>query len=399
MLEKIVIIIFVICFVVSLIVIGNLVKHLMRNNHEQKLDSMKEIGILTSKIEQMHLDVKNEINDVINNRIYDLLKENSQISENNNMKLERFQTAIQEMINTRFDSLSMQMNQKINNINDTVNSRIELGFKNTTDTMLQVRERLQVIDYAQKNIELLSKDVISLKNILAGNQTRGAYGEYQLSMILNSVFGGATHCYAEQYTLKNNAIDGTSVRADAVIFMPEPNQMICIDSKFPFADYKRMFETRDELAIANDKKRFKDAVKKHIKDIAEKYIILGQTADEAIMFIPSDGIFTFIHTELEDVINFAREKKVILTSPSTLRPILVTINMIKIEVERSKNLKIISEQLMKLGKDFVKFGDEWDKFANSIESLVKKKEQFDKRVNSINNRFVQISSSSLEEDN
>ena len=258
--------------------------------------------------------------------------------------------------------------------------------------MAQVRERLKAIDEAQKNMELLSKDVISLRNIMEGNQSRGAYGEYQLSMVLNNVFGDTVGCYEEQYTLKR-VKDGDDVRADAVVFMPEPNKMICIDSKFPFQDYERLFKAESEEEKELFKKEFANAVKKHITVIKDKYIVDGKTAPEALMFIPNDGIFAFVHHDLQDVVEYAREKKVILTSPSTLPAILVTINMVRIETERAKNVKEISKQLAMLGKQFNQFSKEWATFSDQLERASRSREKLDTRVSRITGKFDAIASS------
>ena len=273
-----------------------------------------------------------------------------------------------------------------------MDEKLAEGFKSTGETMAQVRERLQAIDAAQKNIEKLSSDVVSLKSVLEGNQSRGQYGEYQLSMVLHSVFGDTTGCYQEQFTMKK-VKDGDDVRADAVVFMPEPNKMICIDSKFPFQDYQRIFETDIQEEKDRLTKEFGNAVKKHITVIKDKYIVEGKTAPEALMFIPNDGVFAFIHHNLEDVVEYARSKKVILTSPSTLPAILVTINMVRIEVERSKNAEEINRHLQRLAKDFEMFGREWDKFSNALEQTGKRREELDHRVGRITNKFKAINTS------
>ena len=262
--------------------------------------------------------------------------------------------------------------------------------------MAQVRERLQAINEAQKQMESLGKEVTSLRGILEGNQTRGQYGEFQLRMVLNNVFGETPGCFEEQYTMKK-VKDGDDVRADAVVFMPEPNKMIAIDSKFPFQDYKRLFDAETPEEKETLKKEFAAAVKKHITTIKDKYIIPGKTANDALMFIPNDGVFAFIHHELQDVVDYAREKRVILTSPSTLSPILVTINMVRIEAERNKKAEAISKELNTLGKQFELFGREWDLFSKQLETASKSREKLDSRVIRINDKFETISSARISE--
>ena len=350
---------------------------------------LKEIGMLQQQLNSLTDQLKVNIKLSVSEEINKVLEQTTKSNELNNEKLERFQNGITESLNKRFDALNKQIDDKLIEINKKVDEKLAEGFKTTGETMAQVRERLQAIDAAQKNIEELSKDVVSLRSVLEGNQSRGQYGEYQLSMVLHSVFGDTTGCYQEQYTMKK-VKDGDDVRADAVVFMPEPNKMICIDSKFPFQDYQRIFETD----VAEEKERltkeFGNAVKKHITVIKDKYIVEGKTAPEALMFIPNDGVFAFIHQNLDDVIEYARSKKVILTSPSTLPAILVTINMVRIEVERSKNAEEINRHLQRLAKDFEMFGREWDKFSNALEQTGKRREELDHRVGRITTKFQAI---------
>ena len=362
------------------------------NNAPASQVDLKEIGMLQQQLNSLTDQLKTNIKLSVSEEITKVMEQTQKSNELNNEKLERFQAGITESLNKRFDALNKQIDDKLIEINKKVDEKLAEGFKSTGETMAQVRERLQAIDAAQKNIEKLSSDVVSLKSVLEGNQSRGQYGEYQLSMVLHSVFGDTTGCYQEQFTMKK-VKDGDDVRADAVVFMPEPNKMICIDSKFPFQDYQRIFETDIQEEKDRLTKEFGNAVKKHITVIKDKYIVEGKTAPEALMFIPNDGVFAFIHHNLEDVVEYARSKKVILTSPSTLPAILVTINMVRIEVERSKNAEEINRHLQRLAKDFEMFGREWDKFSNALEQTGKRREELDHRVGRITNKFQAINTS------
>ena len=354
---------------------------------------LKEIGSLSKQLDMLSESMNKDLELALSKEMNKVNEQTIKINETQNEKLERFQTNINNSMENRFDALKKQIDDKLTEINKKVDEKLHEGFKGTTETIAQVRERLQAIDDAQKNIENLSKDVVSLKNVLEGNQSRGQYGEYQLSMVLHNVFGDTIGCYEEQYTMKK-VKDGDDVRADAVVFMPEPNKKICIDSKFPFQDYSRMFDAETPEEKEACKKEFASAVKKHITVIKDKYIVEGKTAPEALMFIPNDGVFAFVHHELEDVVNYAREKKVILTSPSTLPAILVTINMVKIEAQRAKNVQEISRHLQKLGKDFEMFAREWDQFSNQLALASRTREKLDSRVERINSKFESISTSS-----
>ena len=390
------IVIIIICSILLVAVIVLLIVVLKRKpqqaNTQASEVNLKEIVVLQQQIEQLSKDMRTNIELAVSKEMSKLNEQSIKNNETHNEKLERFQRNIQESLEARFDAVKKQIDEKLAEINKKVDEKLAEGFKGTTETITQVRERLQAIDAAQKNIEDLSKDVVSLKNVLEGNQSRGQYGEYQLSMVLHNVFGDTIGCYEEQYTMKK-VKDGDDVRADAVVFMPEPNKMICIDSKFPFADYQRMFDAENNEEKEKAKREFAAAVKKHITVIKDKYIVEGKTAPEALMFIPNDGVFAFIHHELQDVVDYAREKKVILTSPSTLPAMLVTINMLKIEVERAKNVHEISKQLQKLGKDFEMFAREWEQFSNQLALASRTREKLDSRVDRISSKFESISSS------
>ena len=375
---------------VGLIVLGILFAKINQKVENPPID-LKEIGALSKQLDLLSNQIKADIELSLSKEMNKVNENAIKTNETQNEKLERFQKGITESLNTRFDALNNQMNLRLNDINKKVDEKLTEGFKGTTETMAQVRERLQAIDVAQKNIENLSKDVVSLKTVLEGNQSRGQYGEYQLSMVLNNVFGDTIGCYEEQYTLKK-AKDGNDVRADAVVFMPEPNKMICIDSKFPFQDYTRMLDAQEEQEREVYKKEFSLAVKKHITVIKDKYIVEGRTAPEALMFIPNDGVFAFVHHELQDVVEYARQQRVILTSPSTLPAILVTISMVKIEAERAKNVREITKHLTKLGKEFEIFGREWDQFSNQLALAGRTREKLDSRVEKISTKFENISS-------
>ena len=352
---------------------------------------LKEIGALSKQLEDLNKDIQKDIELALAKEMIKVSQQDLARNETQNQKLERFQENITKSLNSRFDSMNQQLETKIIELNKKVDDKMKEGFASTSETMTQVRERLQAIDDAQKNIQALSQDVVSLKTVLEGNQTRGQYGEYQLSMVLHNVFGDTKGCYEEQYTMRK-VKDGDDVRADAVVFMPEPNKMICIDSKFPFADYQKMFDTDDETEKESLQKVFAAAVKKHITVIKDKYIVDGKTAPEALMFIPNDGVFAYVHHNLDDVVAYAREKRVIITSPSTLPAILVTINMVRIEAERAKNVKEISKQLQGLGKQFDMFSREWETFSRQLETATRSREKLDTRVNRITGKFDSIKS-------
>lgn len=388
MLETIIIILLSILLVgVGVILVVFLTSKKAKSNAEPQ--DFKEIGAISKQLDMLSTSLQKDIQIAVQQEILKVNDAQAKSNETNNQKLEVFQQTIVNYLNNRFDAMNQALESKLIEMNKKVDEKIKEGFTTTSETMTQVRERLQAIDDAQKNIQSLSQDVVSLKNVLQGNQTRGQYGEYQLSMVLHNVFGDTQGCYEEQFTMKKTK-DGNDVRADAVVFMPEPNKMICIDSKFPFAEYAKMFETESEEEKQGLISKFNADVKKHITAIKNKYIVEGKTAPEALMFIPNDGVFAFIHHNCLEAVEYARDCKVIITSPSTLPAILVTINMVRIEAERAKNVQEISKQLATLGKQFELFARDWDVFSKQLETASKSREKLDSRVNRITTKFDSI---------
>jgi DNA recombination protein RmuC len=198
-----------------------------------------------------------------------------------------------------------------------------------------------------------------------------------------------------QYTLKE---DAENVRADAVVFMPKPNGMIPIDSKFPYSSYSQLFDNK-ELTKEEEQKiiaAFGQDVKKHINDISKKYIIPPLTTDYAFMFVPSDGILTLLHSKLVNIVEYAREKNVTIVSPTTIIPLLSSFKAFIIDSERNKYTSLITEELIKLSKEFNRFGDDWLKLSRAIDSVKKNSDQVNTRVEKIHNRFHDIKNVGLE---
>ena len=358
------------------------------DNSEALKDLEKEIYALSKSLGNISKEIQGDLEKKLSEEIIKLQEKQLDSNEVNNKRLLEFQDRLSESMEKRFTSLNEMVDKKLNDINKKVEERLNEGFKNSNETFTNVIERLSKIDEAQKNIEDLSKEVVGLKQIFDNNQSRGRYGEYQLEMVLNNVFGDTINTYKLQYTMKK-VKDGDDVRADAAVFLPEPYKLICIDSKFPFKDYEKIFDGTSEDTEAS-KRDFAAAVKKHITTIKDKYIVEGKTFKQAIMFIPNDGVFAYIYHNLEDVVDYAREKNVILTSPSTLPAVLVTINMVRIETQRAKNLQEVSKQLTRLGKDFKMFNDEWTSFSRNLDLATRNKEKLDSRVDKITNKFDAI---------
>ena len=305
-----------------------------------------------------------------------------------------FKNDLEKDMNNNFLKVNDKLELKLNEINNKVNTRIDENFEKTNKTFINVLERLSKIDEAQKKIENLSVDIVSLENILTDKKTRGIFGEVNLYNILKNVFGEKNDLlYKTQYKLSNGYI------ADSVIFAPEPLRTIAIDSKFPLEAYRIMVDKKKSDVERNLAfKQFKLDVKKHIDDISYKYIIDGETSDQAMMFIPAEAIFAEINAYHQDIVEYAYKKRVWLTSPTTLISTLTMIMMIIQNIERDKYTSIIHEELNKLGIEFTRFKERFDKLSKSILTVNKDVEAFTITTYKIKKKFDTISKAQVKDE-
>lgn len=283
------------------------------------------------------------------------------------------------------DIITNQLEQKLKDMNALVEKRLENGFEKSDKTFKGVIERLAKIDEAQKNIETLSKEVVSLNSVLTDKKTRGVFGEVQLYQLLEAVFGQKESLYKKQATLS------TGVIADAMVYAPEPMGAVAIDSKFPYDNYNKMINAelhqseRDQAT-----KSFVSDVKKHIDAIASKYIIEGETSEQAIMFIPAEAIFAEITARHGSVIEYANNKKVWMASPTTLFSTLTMIQVFVKNLKRDEQIKIIVEELNKLDKEFDRYSDRWNKLSRTLDAVVKDSKAIHTTTGKIKKKFDYI---------
>lgn len=285
------------------------------------------------------------------------------------------------------EKITKSMQEKLNEISDRVRENLDQGFKKTNETFTSVIERLAKIDEAQKKIESLSTNVVSLQDILTDKKSRGIFGEVQLNQILNSVFGDKND---KVYKIQHKLSNGTM--CDSILFLPEPTGSIVVDSKFPLENFRRMFDlTFTDLERREFAKDFKINLKKHIDDISSKYIIAGETTDQAILFLPAEAIFAEIYAYHSDIIEYAQNKKVWLTSPTTFMAMITTIQVVIQNIERSKYTNVIHQELNKLADEFGRYKKRWDNLASHIETVSRDVKDIHTTTEKITNRFSQIS--------
>lgn len=307
-------------------------------------------------------------------------------------ELNDFNVSLNKSLNDDFTQLNERIEEKLRMINDRVTERLDVNFEKTNKTFTSVLERLSKIDEAQKKIDNLSNDIVSLQSVLTDKKTRGIFGEVNLRQIMSSIFGeNNTKIYQMQYSLNNNTI------ADCVLFAPQPLGLIAIDSKFPLENFRTMVDKKNSIESRDQaEKLFKLDMKKHIDAIASKYIIHGVTTDQAILFLPAEAIFADINAYHQDIIEYAYKKRVWITSPTTLISTLTTIQIIIKNVERDKNASIIQDELRLLADDFGRYKERWDKLYRSIETVSKDVKDIHTTSTKITKRFDSINQVEME---
>ena len=289
-------------------------------------------------------------------------------------ELSDFRNELTRSLNEDFNKLDDKVDKKLMYINEKVTEKLDESLDKTNKTFTNVLERLSKIDEAQKKIDNLSGDIVSLQSILTDKKSRGIFGEKN------------DNIYRLQYTLPNTTI------ADAVVFTPEPLGTVAIDSKFPLENYRLMVD-KNKTPVERQayEKQFKIDVKKHIDAISDKYIIPGVTSNQAIMFLPAEAIFAEINAYHNDIVEYAYKKNVWITSPTTLISSLTTIQVLIKNIERDKYAKVVHDELIKLGIEFSRYKERWDKLSRSIETVNKDVESLNITSDKISKKFESIS--------
>lgn len=297
-----------------------------------------------------------------------------------------FKSDFSRDMNKDFNALNDKIEERLIRINEKVNNRLDENFEKTNKTFMSVLERLSKIDEAQKKIETLSSDIVSLQGILNDKKSRGTFGEVNLNNILRSVFGeNNTKIYDLQHKFPNGSI------ADAVIFAPSPLGTVAIDSKFPLENYQNMVN-RDISKVEREmyEKKFKMDVKKHIDDIKNKYIIDGITSNQAFMFLPAEALFAELNAYHQDIIEYAYKSRVWITSPTTLMSMLTVVQTVIKNMERDKYAVIIQKELSALSLEFARYKERWDSLQRSIDRVSKDVKDVNVTTEKITSKFESI---------
>lgn len=250
---------------------------------------------------------------------------------------------VQQYMQDRLADNALRSQRSMAEMQDRMRESLQGSSKQTTTSLTQLQERLAVIDRAQDNITKLSGDVLSLQDILSNKQTRGAFGEIQLRDIVSKAL--PSDSYALQHTLSNGK------RADCLIHLPNPPGPIVIDSKFPLEAYEALHKAETEWELKNAAAKMKAAISKHITDISEKYILDGETADGALMFLPSEAVYAELHANFPELVRKGFDARVWIVSPTTCMATLNTMRAILKDARMREQAGAIRTTLRHLHRD------------------------------------------------
>ena len=296
------------------------------------------------------------------------------------LQLSRGMQALTQSVDGRLDTLSGQVNQ-----------RLDEGFRKTNETFASVMARLATIDEAQKKIDGLTTNVVSLQELLGDKRARGAFGEVQLENLVRNML--PPEAFAFQQVLPN----GT--RVDCLLTLPAPTGNVAVDAKFPLENYHRMFDDAlAELDRRAAQQAFRADVKRQVDAISAKYILPGSTADGAVMFLPAEAVFAELHAYHPEVVAYAQHKRVWIVSPTTLMAVLNTARAVMKDVETRKQIHVIQDALGKLAKDFQRFDERMAALARHIEQASRDVQEVHTSSRKISAHFRRIESVQLDEE-
>ncbi len=296
---------------------------------------------------------------------------------------------MQRLITETLSKHTEEVSVRLKEINYHVERRLSEGFEKTTATFTDIVKRLALIDDAQKKLSELSSSVVNLQEILVDKRSRGAFGEVQLKSLIQNILP------PDHYTFQHTLSNGT--RVDCMLFLPEPTGNVAIDSKFPLENYQIMtdFDT-SEFERKKAQQTFRGDIKKHIVDIANKYILSGETAEGAILFIPAEAVFAEIHAHFPDLVELAHRSNVWMTSPTTMMAILTTARAVLKDSATKQHIHIIQQHLRDLAEDFGRFEIRMNNLAKHIDLAHRDVQQVHTSAKKITTRFIQIEKGDVE---
>jgi DNA recombination protein RmuC len=300
------------------------------------------------------------------------------------------QRDMEERLKAEQRALGERLHERETALNKTLSDGLQDATKKTLETMNKVEVRLAVIDKAQANIADLSGQVVSLQNILSNKQARGAFGEIQLNDLVRQVLPPSAYRF--------QAMLGNGRRADCLLELPNPPGPIAIDAKFPLESYHALQAAAgDEAARVAATRAFRDAMQKHIKDISERYIVAGETADAALMFLPSEAVYAELHANFPAVVDESYRARVFIVSPTTLWATLNTVRAILKDVRMKEQAGLIQKEVQALLADVVRLDDRVGKLQRHFDQAGDDMRQIRISTEKVGKRAERIESVQIEE--
>lgn len=320
------------------------------------------------------------------------LSRNNSKSKDLEASLNRDLVNFSKTLNENFNSLRDTTSNSFNILQDRLNKNLTDSYKTSTEYFNQINERMVKIDEAQKGLNDLSSNITSLQSVLTDKKNRGTFGEIELYSILETAFGTNNDRWAKQFSLSNG------LKADAVIFGGESLGNIVVDSKFPLENYRRMYDdTLSKIEKDKAKTSFKQDVLKHIKDIKEKYIIPGETAEMAYMFLPAEAVFAEIYSNFDEIVDKSYESKVYIVSPTTLMAYITAIRSIYLGQKKDEKAKEIAQLLNELAIEFTRLKDRQETLQRDVEKIIPDFEQVFTTSNKIIKKFAKLNSGDIDD--
>lgn len=285
------------------------------------------------------------------------------------------------------ETLRKALDDRLETVSKRVTDNLDQTGQRTTKTLRELHERLALIDKAQENIKALSGEVTSLQALLSNNQKRGAFGEIQMQDIVKEYL--APSAYAFQHTLSNKT------RVDCLIKLPDPPGSVAVDAKFPLASWRAYTEAPDPAAKETAARAFKADVIKHVGDIAGRYLAAEETADTALMFLPSEAVYATLHAEFADVIDKSFRLKVMIVSPTTFMATLHTMRAVMRDARMREQAGLIQAEVTKLGDDVKRLDDRVGALQRHFDQATDDVRQIRISTEKITRRADQITEASL----
>ncbi|NOZ42052.1 MAG: DNA recombination protein RmuC [Alphaproteobacteria bacterium] len=316
---------------------------------------------------------------------------NSQMSQMMQLtaSLEGRLSQLSEQSATAAAAVNHTLSERLDKVSQRMGESLEKNNKNTTESLGELKTRLAVIDEAQKNITRLSGQMVGLQDILSNKQARGAFGEIQLNDLVSQILPPSAYDFQAQMS--------NGKRADCLIRLPNPPGSIVVDAKFPLESYHLLRNAKDDAQRKSAISSFKADILKHVRAIAEKYIISGETAESALMFLPSEAVYAELHANFSDVVEKSYRARVWIVSPTTLMATLNTVRAVLKDARMREQAGVIQKEVGVLMGDVGRLDERVDKLRVHFQLAEKDIGAISTSTRKITSRAERIEDFQLEE--